>query len=434
MYYYSETGVFRMSTTVTNGVVNNNCPCDDGDDGGGGGNEDCDEAIKWLCDWRGAFHDSRADCTCDPGIPPGCGGTYVIFNPPGCSGNTSINPDINSTDNSCPCGPDESDDTGGGSGGGTGGGSGTPGNNCTGIAPCGELEQYDENCDCVPGTPISIVPINNSEITEARERVRDCIGKSSFWNNDDEITLSISNYIESNPCSNETSTFINEVIEFVENNPSYSFDYVVNNRTEFNSNQTEIDDYEDGGFDTTSYDDFNPQEDWPNITSVISVNDFVGWGAAGININCMDYAKAQIAKSGYQISAYFATGQTFQIYTTQNGVNNNALNQGLSYLKYALSNGIPVIVGIDDAPGSHNPQTDNTTDHFVVIVGMGKDSNGNYFQFYDNASSRTDQGTSSLNKLYYDPVTGLISGTSETNYANGLTYTLSMIRKSKPLN
>ena len=147
----------------------------------------------------------------------------------------------------------------------------------------------------------------------------------------------------------------------------------------------------------------------------------------------MDYSKEQLRVMGYQISSYYATGQTFQIYTAQNGVNNTALSQGLSYLKYALSNGIPVIVGVDDAPG-HSGNLDSTTDHFIVIVGMGTDSNGKYFRFYDNATGALSNGTSTLNKLYYNSSTKLISGTSQAiPYSTGLNYTITMIRKSKSL-
>ncbi|WP_016991265.1 hypothetical protein [Flavobacterium sp. ACAM 123] len=76
----------------------------------------------------------------------------------------------------------------------------------------------------------------------------------------------------------------------------------------------------------------------------------------------MKYAKAQIEKKGYKISDYFVSGQTFQVYREQTGVNLTELAKGLSYLKYALSNGIPVIVGVDDAPGSPSKKTDNNTD------------------------------------------------------------------------
>lgn len=116
-------------------------------------------------------------------------------------------------------------------------------------------------------------------------------------------------------------------------------------------------------------------------------------------------------------------------------MNHTELAKGLSYLKYALSNGIPVIVGVDDAPGSPNINTDNTTDHFIVIVGMGSNSQGNYFQFYDNASGDVSQGASSLNLLYYNPNTGIISGRTQcSGYRDQATthnYIITQIRKSK---
>lgn len=66
---------------------------------------------------------------------------------------------------------------------------------------------------------------------------------------------------------------------------------------------------------------------------------------------------------------------------------------------------------------------------------MGSNSNGNYFQFYDNASGTTSQGTSSLNLLYYNPQTGKISGKLQcVEYVNSVAhdYIITQIRKSKP--
>ena len=92
-----------------------------------------------------------------------------------------------------------------------------------------------------------------------------------------------------------------------------------------------------------------------------------------------------------------------------------------------------MIVGVDDQSGSSNPATDNTTDHFVVIVGMGTDATGKYFTFYDNASGDVTLGASPNNKLYYNPTTGKITGQSQTPYAisSPRNYTITMMRKSK---
>jgi hypothetical protein len=222
-------------------------------------------------------------------------------------------------------------------------------------------------------------------------------------------------------------------MNFLPSHPDVTVDYLLTNKNGFDDLQGEIDDCQNGGYDNNVYQQVSPNLPWPTVPPVIPASQFIGWGHPGVSRNCMSYAKAQIAAAGYQISGYYAAGQTFQIYTAQNGVNNSMLVQGLSYIRYALAAGIPIIVGIDDQPGSANPQTDNTTDHFIVIVGMGTNSTGKYLQFYDNADATNSRGTSSSNLLYYDDVTGYVQGTSEARYAQGLTYRVTMIRKSKPL-
>jgi Peptidase_C39 like family len=167
---------------------------------------------------------------------------------------------------------------------------------------------------------------------------------------------------------------------------------------------------------------------------VVTTSDFVGWGTAGIKVNCMDYAKAQIAKKSKKISNYYAPNQTIQIYKESTGADSTKVKDAIGYLISALNRGIPVIVGVGDAPGSHNPHTDQTTDHFIVIVGMGSDATGKYFIFYDNASGQATQGANSNNKLYFNSATWKISGQSQTTYALGAgmyPYIVTMIRKSK---
>lgn len=252
-----------------------------------------------------------------------------------------------------------------------------------------------------------------------------------------ETQQSIFNYLNTNGFTTANKNKIKQLINYLMLNPNVSWNDLMNNRTAFDTSTGDLDNNSDDGFDTTTYSYFNPAQNWSNIPSVIPINKFVGWNrSAHPNWQCMEYSKEQLRVMGYKISNYGATGQTFQIYTTQNGVNNTALTNGLNYLKYALSNNIPVIVGVDNHSGSPNPETDNTTDHFIVIVGMGQDSNGKYFQFYDNASGDPTQGANISNKLYYNSTTGIISGSSMTSYAinNGLNpYKITMIRKSKSL-
>lgn len=237
--------------------------------------------------------------------------------------------------------------------------------------------------------------------------------------------------------------FAQQAIEVLVNSTYPSFDYILNNRTDLIDNETgDIDNNTIGGYDATLYSSFDPsQSPWSTIEPVIYIADFVGFRVEYHDnetpFHCMDFAKEQIAKNGYQISNYTAPNQTMQIYTTQNGVNQTELQKGLSYLKYALENGIPVIVGVDNHAGSPNPDTDNTTDHFIVIVGMGSDGSGNYFTFYDNATAYPSNGTSSSNQLYYNNASGQITGSSNCSYAvqsNYYDYIVTMIRKSKLIN
>ena len=217
-----------------------------------------------------------------------------------------------------------------------------------------------EDCpSCASSNPIGGIGVNEPSISSMIGNIKNVLvdlnPSELYWlhsNATNDEIMAIDLYINMNSLdgslSNEAKEFGEFAVGFLTLNPQYTFNYLLYNRTELdNLTQTELDDYEDGGYDTVIYDVSNPQQLWPNISPVISVSDFIGWGAYNIRRNCMDYAKAQIAIKGYQISTYHAAGQTFQAYTTQNGVNSTQLSQGLSYLIYALTNGIPVIVGID---------------------------------------------------------------------------------------
>ena len=99
-------------------------------------------------------------------------------------------------------------------------------------------------------------------------------------------------------------------------------------------------------------------------------------------------------------------------------------DKGVKTIDKALAAGKPIIVGVDDKRGSVN--FDQTTDHFVVIVGSGSDSNGSYYQFFDPGTSHVDKGTHEENRFYMDNE-GLLSGTSTYN-KNSKHYTVSWAR------
>lgn len=70
------------------------------------------------------------------------------------------------------------------------------------------------------------------------------------------------------------------------------------------------------------------------------------------------------------------------------------------------------MVGVDYKP-FYTENTDKSTDHFVVIVGRGHDSKGNYYVFMENATSDMSDGCSSLNRLYEDRDNARLIGTSQ---------------------
>jgi RHS repeat-associated protein len=189
----------------------------------------------------------------------------------------------------------------------------------------------------------------------------------------------------------------------------------------------------------TVYSGFGGGAIWPTIGPVISKTDFVGWGYPGVTPNCFDYCRAQIRKVGFGLrspgywnpkKAGVINDGIYQVYSKK-GPNVNQLNSGISYTITALQNNIPVVVGVDDQAGS--PNADKITDHFVVIVGMGTDAVGNYFQFYDNASGNVSQGANDQNRLYFLSVQNIITGSSQTTYAQNSSYNyiVTQIRESK---
>ena len=144
----------------------------------------------------------------------------------------------------------------------------------------------------------------------------------------------------------------------------------------------------------------DPPTKFKNIGPVIPKSDFIGWNHPGIEENCNAYAREQMSVAGYFVGGR-ADKTNINPYNEKTGSNEAEFNKAVDYIKSSLENGIPVFVGVDDREGFKNP--DKTTDHFIVIVGMGYDEeNGNYFTAYDNATGIEEAGTSDQNRLYVD--------------------------------
>jgi RHS repeat-associated protein len=169
---------------------------------------------------------------------------------------------------------------------------------------------------------------------------------------------------------------------------------------------------------------------WKQINSVIQKEKFVGFREGA---QCLDLAKEQLNVVGYTCGSYYES-TTHRVYTEQKGVNETETAKAIQYIHDALEQGIPVLAGVDNSPG-HPGNHDETTDHFIVIVGQGSEDGRNYFLFYDNSTRYQVNGTSENNKLYYDSKDGKITGTSETFYSinSQRDYTITHVRESRAL-
>ena len=190
--------------------------------------------------------------------------------------------------------------------------------------------------------------------------------------------------------------------------------------------------------DQTVYQQYQDNQSWPTIKQVIKVEDFVPnrhiLGSNIETVNCLILAKEQLAKKGYTVSGfYIGSSQIFQSYTEAGGVDFAKTRLAVSYIIQKLSDGIPVLAGVDVIAGAPPANKDNSTDHFIVIVGMGTDAKGKYFQFMDSSTNWPSLGASESNRLYFNSVTGKISGKTMSQYgarSNRHDFIVTQIRKS----
>jgi hypothetical protein len=154
---------------------------------------------------------------------------------------------------------------------------------------------------------------------------------------------------------------------------------------------------------------------WKSIASVIENSKFVGYGETHTNNGALTKSCYWLAYNAIGIMGYTTKGRPYQIAKeNSNGsviYNKKEFELGVQYVKNMLSSGIPVMIGVHDHKGT--PNNDTITDHFIVIVGMGSDSGGNYFLFHDNAVSDVSIGTSLANKLYCDCQESSLSGAGD---------------------
>jgi hypothetical protein len=189
--------------------------------------------------------------------------------------------------------------------------------------------------------------------------------------------------------------------------------------------------------DQTVYQQYQDTDLWPTVDRVIPFEKFVPnrIDASGHDVNCLVLAKEQLAKAGYTCSGYLPGSQTFQTYKELTGVDLGVTKKAISYIISSLGKKIPVLIGVDNRVGTPSIKNeDKSTDHFVVIVAMGTDDKGKYFQFMDSSTMIPATGASFSNRLYYNLPTGKITGkTANIRYRSfpGMhDYIVTQVRKS----
>ena len=86
--------------------------------------------------------------------------------------------------------------------------------------------------------------------------------------------------------------------------------------------------------------------------------------------------------------------------------------KGFNMINESLKQEIPVLVGLDYNVGS--PNSDKTTDHFVLLTGRGYDEDKQQYFFYfietGHRRSKASSALSERNRLYYDENQGMFIG------------------------
>lgn len=136
------------------------------------------------------------------------------------------------------------------------------------------------------------------------------------------------------------------------------------------------------------------------VAPIIPTSKFIGWGHAGVTENCYHNSLEQLRQAGHWVKSerwnikWDGTKELndniFQLHLDSDvagmkkGAQKEMFKKSLVYLKQAMNSKIPVMIGLDYKPEYAND--DLITDHFAVITGCGKDSNGKlYFHVTDNA-------------------------------------------------
>lgn len=293
--------------------------------------------------------------------------------------------------------------------------------------------------DLPPPAPLTAgqLLVNRLDITDLQ--------KVSFINSNEVVAAGLMEYLFSKGDTPEIRDFLKWAIGYLMENPNFQ---VFKNRfmptveiiaDPDPDNWTDSDNEIVVDPDQTVYQQYQDNQPWQTINQVVKFEDFVPnrYVPGSLNnetVNCLKLAKEQLGKKGYTVSGfYIGSPQIYQTYTEAGGVDVSKTRQAINYMMETLKKGIPVLVGVDVKPGAPLANKDKSSDHFIVIVGAGTDSKGKYFQFMDSSTNWPTLGASQSNKLYFDPLTGKITGKTMSQYgsrSNRHDFILTQVRKS----
>jgi RHS repeat-associated protein len=100
------------------------------------------------------------------------------------------------------------------------------------------------------------------------------------------------------------------------------------------------------------------------------------------------------------------------------------LEQAINNIDYYLSQGFPVLVGVDWKDANYNK--DKITDHFIVIVGIGYTEEGQKYYTFMDTYEGAKRGTQNNNNRLYDMGNNIYQG--KPAGSKKMTYTLTCVR------
>jgi len=183
----------------------------------------------------------------------------------------------------------------------------------------------------------------------------------------------------------------------------------------------------------------------PNLNNIRNVNNVLGgknWIQYGSEIptrymylfttmkgnrECAEYARYQVAQGG-NIVAQGSNNRIDMYYRPNSQTDKSKLNvqKGIDIINENLEQGRAVMAGVSYKDVSTGDNPNRSTNHFVTIVGSGKDDSGTYFSYIDNYGDRDVGANLNENRMYYNnDIGGFID---DTNTPIGSPYILSEIR------